>query len=218
MATTAQSENIKLTDKGQQLSQNRPDSQASLEDILGKKGVLTSEQATFVKNEAKRRQETTEKIIEHMGWANDAQIAQAKADIIGVPYVAPDQQPISPEVLAFLPEEVAKRFIVIPIAKEGETLSVAMVDPLDLQVLEFIEKKSGFSVRPYIATADSITRAIAEQYTRGLSFEVGEALKEASPSIASAFIPESSVSGVIGEAPFARIVSTLLEYGIKVKL
>ena len=217
MATTAQSENIKLTDKGQQLSQNRPDSQASLEDILGKKGVLTSEQATFVKNEAKRRQETTEKIIEHMGWANDAQIAQAKAVIIGVPYVAIDQQPISPEVLAYLPEEVAKRFTVIPFAKEGDTLSVAMVDPLDLQVLEFVEKKSGFAVRPYIATAQSITRAIAEQYTRGLSFEVGEALKEAAPSISTALIPEIGITGVIGEAPVARIVSTLLEYGIKVR-
>lgn len=217
MATTVQSENIKLTDKGQQPPQNQPDSQASLEDILEKKGVLTSEQATFVKNEAKRRQETTEKIIELMGWANDAQIAQAKAVIIGVPYVAIDQQPISPEVLAYLPEEVAKRFAVIPFAKEGDTLSVAMVDPLDLQVLEFVEKKSGFAVRPYIATAQSITRAIAEQYTRGLSFEVGEALKEAAPSISTALIPEIGITGVIGEAPVARIVSTLLEYGIKVR-
>ena len=190
---------------------------SSLEDILASRGVLTPQQLNFIKNEAKRRQESAEKILSQMSWVNNEQLAQAKADIIGVPYVAPDQQPISPEVLAFLPEEVAKRFIVIPIAKEGETLSVAMVDPLDLQILEFIEKKSGFSVRPYIATADSITRAIAEQYTRGLSFEVGEALKEAAPSIASAFIPESSVSGVIGEAPVARIVSTLLEYGIKVR-
>ncbi|OGD94141.1 hypothetical protein A2697_03720 [Candidatus Curtissbacteria bacterium RIFCSPHIGHO2_01_FULL_41_44] len=188
-----------------------------VEDVLFSRGLLTPEQLTFVKSEAKRRQELTEKVLSQMGWVSPEQIVAAKAQVIGVPYVDPSQQPISPEVLAFLPEEVAKRFTVIPIAKEGETLSVAMVDPLDLQVLEFVEKKSGLVVRPYIATAQTINRAIAEKFTRGLSVEVGEALKEATPTFVTPFAPLAGVSGVLGEAPVARIVSTLLEYGIKVR-
>lgn len=152
-----------------------------------------------------------------MGWVNEEQLMEAKGEVIGIPYVDPSQQPISPEVLAFLPEEVARRFTVIPVAKEADTLSVAMVDPLDLQVLEFIEKKSGFGIRSYIATATSIKRAIAEQYSRGLSFEVGEALKEAAPTLAIPLSIQTGVTGVLGEAPVARIVSTLLEYGIKVR-
>ncbi len=180
------------------------------------KGLLTPEQLTFVKNETKRRQVTAESLIMQMGWVNNDSLVRAKAEVIGVPYVAPDKNPIAPEVLAFLPEQVAKRFTAIPIAKEGNTLSVAMVDPLDLQVLEFIEKKTGFTVRPYIATVESINQAISEQYTRGLSFEVGEALKEAAPGL-SAPILQQGITGVLGEAPVARIVSTLLEYGIKVR-
>lgn len=190
---------------------------ASLEDILAAHNLLTAQQLSFVKNEAKRRQETVEKILEQMNWVSREQLVQAKADVLGVPYFDPSQQPISPEVLAFLPEEVARRFTVIPIAKENQTLSVAMVDPLDLQVLEFIEKKSGLTIRPYIATVESIQRAIAEQYTRGLSFEVGEALKEAAPGLTTPLAVQNIVSGVLGEAPVARIVSTLLEYGIKVR-
>ncbi|OGD84902.1 hypothetical protein A2165_00625, partial [Candidatus Curtissbacteria bacterium RBG_13_40_7] len=209
MANAAQNTDLKLTGtKSQTLF---------IEDVLASKGLLTNQQLSFIKSEAKRRQESVEKILTQMGWVNEDQLVQARAIVIGVPYVSPDQQPISPEVLAFLPEDVARRFTVIPIAKDAETLSVAMVDPLDLQVLEFIEKKSGLAVRPYIATAESITRAIAEQYTRGLSFEVGEALKEASPGLATPFIPQAEISGIIGEAPVARIVSTLLEYGIKVR-
>jgi len=188
-----------------------------IEDVLASKGFLTSQQLTFIKNESKRRQEPPEKILSQMGWVTPEALTAAKADVIGVPYMDPSTQPISPEVLAFLPEEVAKRFVVIPIGKEGDTLSVAMVDPLDLQILEFIEKKSGYAVRPYIATADSINRAIAEQYTRGLSFEVGEALKEASSGLAAPISGPESITGVLGEAPVARIVSTLLEYGIKVR-
>lgn len=194
-----------------------PDKTQFLEDILAQKGMLTDQQLSFIKNESRRRQEPAEKLLAQMGWVSDEQLTQARAEVIGVPYVSPDKSPISPEVLAFLPEEVAKRFTVIPINRDKDALWVAMVDPLDLSVLEFIEKKSGLAVRPYIATSDSITRAIAENYSRGLSFEVGEALKEAAPGVGVPFIPQIGTSGSLGQAPVARIVSTLLEYGIKVR-
>ena len=203
-------------------NKNKQDKPAFIEEVLSKKGLLTPQQLAFIKNESRRRQESSEKILNQMGWVSEEQLTQAKADVIGVTYIDPTKAPISPEVLAYLPEEVAKRFTAIPLGKEGDSLAVVMVDPLDLQVLEFIEKKSGFPVRPYIGTAASINRAIAEQYTRGLSFEVGEALKEAVPSTgaptaASILQSSGSVTGILGEAPVARIVSTLLEYGIKVR-
>ncbi|KKR76123.1 MAG: General secretory pathway protein E [Candidatus Curtissbacteria bacterium GW2011_GWD1_40_8] len=210
MADTAQRFNL-------QSSTNSSTHSSFIEDVLASQGLLTSQQLDFIKNEAKRRQESTEKILSQMGWVNEEQLVAAKGKIIGVPYVDPAQQPISPEVLAYLPEEVARRFTVIPIAREKDTIAVAMVDPLDLQVLEFIEKKSGLAVRPYIATSQSIQRAVAEQYSRGLSFEVGEALKEAAPGLTAPLTIQTEVSGILGEAPVARIVSTLLEYGIKVR-
>ena len=154
MADSAQGANIKRDIQ----TKAKP---SFIEDVLEFRGLLTAQQLSFVKNEAKRRQESVEKILTQMGWVTDEQLAAAKSDVLGVPYVDLSQQPISPEVLAYLPEEVARRFIVIPIAREGETLSVAMSDPLDLQVLEFIEKKSGLAVRPYMATVSSIQRTIA---------------------------------------------------------
>ncbi|MEX2028585.1 MAG: ATPase, T2SS/T4P/T4SS family [Candidatus Curtissbacteria bacterium] len=203
-----------------QASTSVPAHASFIEDVLAAKGLLTPEQLTFIRDETKRKQESSEKVLLKMGWVTPDAMAAAKAEVIGVPYVDLAQKPISPEVLAFLPEDVAKRFVVIPIAKEADTLSIAMVDPLDLQVLEFVEKKSGLSVRPYIATAEAINRAIAEQYTQSLSSEVGEALKEAAPGIATVgdFTPATTaITGVLGEAPVARIVSTLLEYGIKIR-
>lgn len=190
---------------------------AFIEDVLFQKGLLTSQQLTFVKDEAKRRQLAPETLIAQMGWVTPANLVMARAQVIGVPFVMPDKNPIAPEVLAFLPESVAKRFTVIPVSREANTLSVAMVDPLDLQVLEFIEKKTGLAVRPYMATAESINQAIGEQYTRGLSFEVGEALKEAAPGLIAPIMGQQGITGVLGEAPVARIVSTLLEYGIRVR-
>lgn len=189
----------------------------SIEDVLAKRGLITSEQLSFVKNEAKRRQETPEQVLSQMAWVSDEELVKAKAEAIGVEFFEPSEQPISPEVLGYIPEDVAKRFTVIPIAKDKETLSVAMVDPLDLQTLEFLEKKSGLSVKPYISTGPSIIKAISEQYTRGLSTEVTEALKETTTGASKTYIEQPEATAVLGEAPVARIVSTLLEYGIKVR-
>ena len=121
---------------------NQPAGRAgSVEDILARKGFLTPDQLMFIKNESKRRSEAPEKVITQMGWISEEILVAAKAEVIGVSYVDLEKKPISPEVLAYLPEEVAKRFTVVPIAKEAQVLSVAMVDPLDLQALEFLEKK-----------------------------------------------------------------------------
>ncbi len=190
---------------------------AFIEDVLAASGHLTPEQVTFVKSEVKRRQEPSEKIIAQMNWVTEEQLTEARASVMGVPYCRPDALPLSPEVLNYVPEDVAKRFTVIPISKEADTLSVAMVDPLDLQTIEFIEKKSGFSVRPYLASVDSITRAVNDQYNRGLSTEVTEALKEASGGMSKTPMQQIEATTVLGEAPVARIVSTILEYGIKIK-
>src|SRR3989344_5278470 len=118
---------------------------ASLEDALAKKGLLTPEQLDFVKSESKRRQESADKILTQMAWVTLEELAQAKAAVLGIPFVLPDTKPISPEILSLIPDDVAKRFTVIPISREGGTLSVAMVDPLDLQAIEFLEKKSGLA-------------------------------------------------------------------------
>ena len=210
MADSAQS----LAGKIKSSFSQRP---ASLEDALAKIGLLTPQQLDFVKSESKRRQESADKILAQMAWVTSEQLARAKAAVLGITFVAPDTKPISPEVLSLIPDEVAKRFTVIPIARDGETLSVAMVDPLDLQAIEFLEKKSNLVVKPYMATAESIKKAIVEQYTRGLSFEVTEALKEAGTQYSTTFMPQAAIAGVMGQAPVARIVSTLLEYGIKVR-
>ena len=184
---------------------------------MARVGLLTSQQLDFVKSESKRRQESADKILTQMGWVTSEQLAQAKAAVLGITFVSPDTKPISPEILSLIPDDVAKRFTVIPVSREGGTLSVAMVDPLDLQAIEFLEKKSGLVVKPYVATEESIKKAIVEQYTRGLSFEVTEALKEAGSQYSTTFMPQAVISGVMGQAPVARIVSTLLEYGIKVR-
>jgi len=117
------------------------------------------------------------------------------------------------EVLTTIPEVVARRYHLIPFEKEGDLVSVAMTDPLDQQVLEFLEQKTGAKIKPYVAAENDIEAAIEEQYAQSLSTEVTAALKETGGTVVSA--KEEKEAEVIREAPVSKIVSQLLEYGIK---
>ena len=190
----------------------------ALEDILKRKGVLTDEQVSLVKVEQISTGKEVDEIIRERGWATDAQIYQAKAELLGVPFTSIDETDISREVIALIPESVARQYLLIPIKKVKDTLEVAMKDPLDLQVKEFLEAKTGLEIKPYLAVPSQIELAINAAYSAGIESEVRAALKETEEEIGELKKEVTSLKEIeeeIKRAPVARIVSTILQYAVK---
>lgn len=185
-----------------------------LEDILYKKGLLNPSQISTIKLEIINTGQTSEQIISHYGWVSPASLTEARAELLGVPFVNLENKAISVDVLDAVPEAVARRYHLIPFDKSGSYLEVAMVDPLDLQIIQFIEKKSGMSIKAYLAPAEDIQKAVNEQYSQNLSTEVTSALQEVS-SLKSGAVPGGEKAEVIKEAPVANIITQLMEYAIK---
>lgn len=188
----------------------------NIADILVSEKVLSEEQLSKVKLESANTGRSTEEIIAAERLATEEELARAKAKVWGVPFVNLATQGISPQALTFIPEPVARRYSLIPFdfAKETKSLNVAMTDPSNLQILEFIGQKSGCKIKPYLALALDIQEAIEEQYVQTLPHEVTAALKEVAPTPVKP-IDIKKIGEIIREAPVAKIVSTLLEYAIK---
>ncbi|MBI4037383.1 type II/IV secretion system protein [Candidatus Daviesbacteria bacterium] len=189
--------------------------QFGVEDILRRQGLLNDSQLSSIKLEAINSGKTSEQIIEQHGLVPSVKLAAARAQLLGVPFVDLEGKAISTEILNLIPEAVAERYRLIPFDKKNDKLFVAMTDPLDLQIIQFIEKKSGLFVKPYLGGGDDILKAIKEQYAQNLSTEVTSALKEVS---ALQKPPEQVVEDqteIIREAPVANIITQLLEYAIK---
>lgn len=189
--------------------------------LLFEDKVLTEEQYNLVKIEQANSGRDQEELIKEYGFANSEQITKTKAKIIGIPFIDIAAATVSSDVLNTIPEPVARRYMVLPFKIDSldGSLLVAMKDPLDLQILEFIEKKGGKKVKPYIAIPEDLQNKITEQYSVGLSSEVSAALKQAMPEINKNRIdltPQKMVE-IIREAPVAKIVSTILEYAIKAR-
>ncbi|RJP46330.1 MAG: type II/IV secretion system protein [Armatimonadetes bacterium] len=191
--------------------------QFGIEDILQKQGLLTEDQISQIKLEAVNTGQTAEVIIQQHEMVPQSKILGARAQLLGVPFISLESKAISTEVLNLIPEPVARRYRLIAFDKKADKVFVAMVDPLDLQVLQFIEKKTGLFIKPYLAAADDILKAIGDQYSQNLSLEVTSALKEVS-SFKQSSVSEQAVADqaeIIHEAPVSNIITHLLEYSVK---
>lgn len=197
------------------------ESQLTILDVLEKEGKLTSQQVSTIKLENINTGTPIEKLVRERNFASEQDIAKAKAKILGIPFVELEglEGPgISPEVLNMIPEQVARRYKLIPFNLTGDVLSIAMVDPLDIQVIQFIEKKTGKKTTRFLALEKDILDAIGDQYSQNLTSEVVSALKEVSSGMTEE--PKQSEfdkAEVIKEAPVTNIVTQLLDYAVKTK-
>lgn len=185
-------------------------------DYLIKKGLVSQNIADEIKLTAINTSESIADIILKKNLASEEAILEAKAKALNVSYISLSGRGISPEILTFIPEPVARKYKLIPFEfdKQINKLKVAMTDPLNLPLIEFLEQKSAKNILAFLGKESDIEQKINEEYSQGLAVEVTEALKETSDS-AIRTIDSAQIGQIIKEAPIAKIVSTVLEYAIK---
>jgi len=196
-----------------------PAQDSKLLELLWKQNKLKKEDFDRISAEILGSSVGAEELLIKHNLVSEAVICQAKAEILKIPYVDVSATSIAPEALNLLPEAVADKYLVLPFAfdKEKQTLSIVMANPIDLQALEFIEKKTGMRLQPFLGETSKLTKQIKERYAQSLSSEVTEALKETTTAQTKKMTVDELSGGVIREAPIAKIVSTILEFAIKVR-
>lgn len=143
-------------------------------------------------------------------------ILKAKAHFLDVPYVDISQAAIDPQALNFLPESVVRRYNILPYSYDpkNETLYIATANPLDLNLNDFLEKKTNKKIVSSLSYLDDIKKAINMSNSQNLSPEVKEALSEVysqDKTISEKDLGTTSIK----EAPISKIVDTILEFALK---
>jgi len=188
----------------------------SLIDILLSEHVITQEQYNTIKIRSDTQNMSPEQALLSMRIVPVEKIAEAKAKLIGVPYVALSSTSFSPQALSFLPRTVVERFMLIPFYYDdkSKTLSVAMANPIDLDAIEFVRQKTGLNTKTFAASPIEIKEAIGMQYKEELVGEVGKAIKETQQLTPKKAVNEKNIQDEVQEAPIAKITSTILEFAV----
>ena len=193
-----------------------PDS-LSITDLLLKKNLLTKEQREKVELAVASSGKSEEQVLEETGFVSEEQVVRAKGELYHIPFVNLVETGSAPEALTFIPKSVAERFSLIPFAlsADGKELSVAFVNPLNPEAIEFAEAKSGKKIKPFIALPEEVSRAIGERFGQNLTTEVTAALKESGTAPEGKTLDVTKDGETIRREPIAKIVSTILEFAIR---
>jgi type IV pilus assembly protein PilB len=192
------------------------DTVKTLADILYEKKLITSDQLAAIKFENVNTGKTIENIVRERGYVNADDYAEAFGETYGIEYVNLTPQQVDVNALDLIPLEMLKKYKIVPFAIADNKISLAMVDPMDLPTIDYVEKKTGFKVVPFIASDKSIERALEEQKGKELGAEITAALEEISQNTLK--IEESGqeiTEATIRDAPIARIVGMILETAVK---
>ncbi len=143
-------------------------SKSKLGEILIKEGLITEEQvekAFLVQKEEGLRLGDT---LIKLGLVSEKDIVVALSKQLSIPYAtyakgllrpAPEQ-----DLQKLVPEEYARRHMLLPLSKNLKSLTVAFVDPLDLITIDNLKRMTGCEINPIIAPKSDLTRSIDEFY------------------------------------------------------
>ena len=135
-----------------------------LGEILVSKGVITKHQLEEALRVAKRTNSRIGNVLVKMGYATEKDIAEALAVQYNIPSVILSNTIPEPEVLKLVPESIARRFKILPLSLEGDSLKVAMLDPLNVFAIDELKKITGRNIQPMVSTETEIMAAIDRYY------------------------------------------------------
>jgi len=139
----------------------------------------------------------------------DIDLKKMHAYIMGIPFVDLENKEISKKTLQIISESVAKKNNVIVFKKDDNKLRVAMLDPSDIQIIDYLKKKTGFEIIPCLTTENGVREAL-KQYKKSLQAEFGEIINEEADQDAD----KAELKKIAEDLPIIKIVDTLLEHAI----
>jgi len=103
-------------------------------------------------------------ILVELGFVKEDEIAQALTAQYGFPYLPLGNYEVDLAITSIIPGRVARQYLLVPIDKIGNNLTLAMSNPLNVQAIEDVELLSGCSVQTFVSTSSDIKRAIEKYY------------------------------------------------------
>jgi type IV pilus assembly protein PilB len=140
------------------------DEKKSFGDFLVGLGIISPEQLRKALQEQKRKGERLEQTILRLKYAEEEPVLQCLADYFELPYVDLNTYLIDEEVVRIIPEELVRRHSLIPLFKLGNTLTLAMANPLDIHALDEVRNRVKTDVEIVISSEEKIKKAIDQQY------------------------------------------------------
>ena len=198
--------------------------QQQVEETLVKDGILTKEKLAELKAAAEKESTPLLSFLVSGGHVTDEAMTKTIAHVTKVPYVNLSNAHIDPEVLDLLPQDIAERYMAVPLGEMQNRLVVAMLDADNVQAVDFLSNKIGRPLKVYAASESGI-RQVLHQYQVNISKQVVGDMNMASAAATAAEQSEQTqvqvndggknIKTIVQDSPISKALSTILEFAAK---
>ena len=193
-----------------------------LGEILVEGGLLTQKQLEEALPFQKKSNLKLGQFLVREGIVSESQIVDLVSNQLRLEKYRPDKYTIDVDLANLLPADIAHKYQAAPLQKNGLLLTIAMMDPLDINGLDAIEVYTNCEVEAIICTEQHLNQLLNSLY--GSYAGIGGVLedmeemeidKTTEKAHATEDVEVSSLQGMAEEAPVVRLVNSILSQGVR---
>ncbi|HEU4829512.1 MAG TPA: type IV-A pilus assembly ATPase PilB [Gemmatimonadales bacterium] len=187
--------------------------------ILIEDGLLTREQLGQALAEQKASKHRLGYVLVKLGLIQEIEITKVLARQYRMPAVDLSRFDVDARILKLIPSDLAMRSIVLPLKREGRTLTVAMADPTDLGLLEDLKFITRYDLFPVIAGEYTLRALIEKHYGSAQDQQFQDILKEFDDQgeeveVVADEEEDSATQAQIDDAPVVKLVEGILKNAV----
>ncbi len=186
-------------------------SNLQLKKILTKAELISEEEFDKYSQEAEGSGKNLNNYLLEKKIISSVVLYENAAAYYKLPFIDLKNQTIRKDILFTIPEPIATIHNIVPFDASDKEIKVACLDPKDLEIFEFIKKKTGLKVKLYLTTPESLKETL-KQYHKSLKAEIGNLASDKAEG--DKFGDKKDLKRLAADLPVVRIVDTLLEYSI----
>ena len=191
--------------------------------MLVDNGLLTEEQLTKSLADQKKSGLKLGQYLARQAIVSEQAIIDLLSKQLKIQKYHPDNFPLDMNLVSNIPIDVAQKYQLAPLKRKGRLLTIAMVDPLDINAMDFIEIMTNAEVEPVVCSEREVNQLINSLY--GSQSGMGGIMEnmdiEAQSDVQTEEAPDkeevkiASLQDMAGEAPVVRLVNSIFTQAVR---
>jgi type IV pilus assembly protein PilB len=195
-----------------------------LGDLLVREGLIDNDQLARALQEQKGSTDKLGGILVKLNFVTEDKLIAFLSRQYGIQSITLSQLDIDPEVLKLVPEQIARKYEVLPIKRQGNQLTLAMADPTNVFALDDVGFMTNLQVVPVVASQAAIRAAVDRSYdTNGGIADIVSEMEGAAADVelvegdeeVSAKVDVFELKESADEAPVVRLINMILVDAIR---
>ncbi len=193
-----------------------------LGDLLIREGLITKDQLDKALQEQKSNGQRLGYNLVKLGFVQETEITKMLARQYRMPAVDLARFEVDPKIVKLIPADVALKHLVLPLKRDGRTLTVAMADPTNLSVIDDLKFITRYDIFAVIAGEYTLRTALDKYYEQvdqqleGLLKEIGEEEGgEGDLEVVAQQEEDESAAVTADDAPVVKLINAILGDAVK---